>query len=497
MKRYLIFIIPLLVFTSCKKFLDVQPESDVTKEQLFTTEDGFEEALNGVYTRCTKADLYGGNLTFSNLDIMAQNYSFSNTDFQKIASFQYKQSILKDKNSQIWSAVYNAIGNCNEILQVIDKQKAVFSGNNYAIIKGEALALRAYLHFDLLRMFGASYKYNPNSKGIPYVTDVSIKSTPFSSVGDVINYAIIDLRNARTLLSNTDPIISAAYVVGYPNKTYSAGYTGLKQTETSSNTLFLQNRRHRLNYYAVCGELARVYLYKNDYQNALSNANDVISANKFPWTQKDDAFNNNVEQKDRIFYNELVFGWYAPHANDNSALVTLFSATNTAQYQPTPLQLNNIYEKSTVGAEDWRYRQWFFTATDVTPNRSYLVKYLVNSSPQVNLHPLMAPAFRLTEAYYIAAEASYDSNPTKAIEYLNTVRTHRGIIDLLPSTLGKTAFMNELVKEARKEFYGESQIFYMYKRLNLDIVAASGQIYPASNSIYVFPVPDDEAAYNN
>jgi hypothetical protein len=45
MKKYLIFIIPLLVFTSCKKFLDVQPESDVTKEQLFSTEDGFEEAL--------------------------------------------------------------------------------------------------------------------------------------------------------------------------------------------------------------------------------------------------------------------------------------------------------------------------------------------------------------------------------------------------------------------------------------------------------------------
>lgn len=141
--------------------MDVQPESDVAKEQLFTTEDGFEEALNGVYTRCTKADLYAGNLTFSNLDIMAQNYSFSNTDFQKIASFQYKESILKDKNSQIWSAVYNAIGNCNEILQVIDKQKAVFSGNNYAIIKGEALALRAYLHFDLLRMFWCFVQIQP------------------------------------------------------------------------------------------------------------------------------------------------------------------------------------------------------------------------------------------------------------------------------------------------------------------------------------------------
>jgi hypothetical protein len=179
MKKYLFFILPLLVLSSCKKFLDVQPESDVTKEELFSTEEGFKEALNGVYTKCASGDLYGGNLTFSNLDIMAQNYSFTDLNLQKIASFQYKENILKDKNSTIWSAAYSAIGNCNQILQMIDKQKGVFSGNNYAIIKGEALALRAYIHFDLLRMFANSYKYNPAGRGIPYVTTVGIKSTPF------------------------------------------------------------------------------------------------------------------------------------------------------------------------------------------------------------------------------------------------------------------------------------------------------------------------------
>lgn len=495
MKKYLIFIIPLLVFTSCKKFLDVQPESDVTKEQLFSTEEGFKEALNGVYTKCAGGDLYGGNLTVSNLDIMAQNYTFSDINNTKIASFQYKDPLLKDKNSTIWTAAYSAIGNCNEILEQVDKQKGVFSGNNYAIVKGEALALRAYLHFDLLRMFANSYKYSPTGRGIPYVTTVGIKSTPFSSVQDALNMAIIDLRNARTLLSNTDPIISAGYVVGYPNKTYPDGFTGTKQTETTSGTLFLQNRRHRLNYYAVCAELARVYLYKGDYQNSLSNANDVITANKFPWTAKEDAFNTNVQQRDNIFYDELTFAWYIPQANN--MMVALFTAPNVAQFQPTPLQLNNIYEKSTIGAEDWRYRQWFFTATDVTPNRSYLIKYTVNSTPLTNLHPLMAPALRLTEMYYIAAEATYDTDPVKAIDYLNIVRAHRGIIDQLPSNLSKTTFMNELVKECRKEFYGESQIFFMYKRLNLDIIAPSGLIYPASNNIFVFPVPDDEITYNH
>jgi hypothetical protein len=497
MKKYLFFILPLLVLSSCKKFLDVQPESDVTKEELFSTEEGFKEALNGVYTKCASGDLYGGNLTFSNLDIMAQNYSFTDLNLQKIASFQYKENILKDKNSTIWSAAYSAIGNCNQILQMIDKQKGVFSGNNYAIIKGEALALRAYIHFDLLRMFANSYKYNPAGRGIPYVTTVGIKSTPFSSVGDALNMAIIDLRDARTLLSEADPIRSAGYIIGYPSKTYPDGYTGQKPTETSSNTLFLQNRRHRLNYFAVCAELARVYLYKGDYPNSLSNANDVISANKFPWTEKEDAFNPNVQQRDKIFYKELTFGWYVDNKDINNMLTDLYTKVNVASYQPTPLQLDNIYEKSSVGAEDWRYRQWFLTATDVTPNRIYLVKYTKNSTPLINLHPVMAPALRLSEMYYIAAEASYDTNPATAIGYLNTMRTHRGIIDLLPTNLSKTAFMNELVKECRKEFYGESQIFFMYKRLNLDVIAPSGQVYPASNNIFVFPVPDGELTYNN
>jgi hypothetical protein len=495
MKKYLIFIIPLLVFTSCKKFLDVQPESDVTTEQLFSTEEGFKEALNGVYTACAGGNLYGGNLTVSNLDIMAQNYTFSDVNYQKIASFKYKEDILKDKNSIIWSSAYNAIGNCNQILQVIDKQKGIFSGSNYAIIKGEALGLRAYLHFDLLRMFASSYKANPAGKGIPYVTSVGIKSTPFLSVQGALDMVINDLRDARTLLSGTDPILSAGYVVGYPNKVYPDGFTGKKQTETTSSTLFLQNRRHRLNYYAVCAELARAYLYKGDYANSLSNANEVITTGKFPWTAKEDAFNANVQQRDRVFYDELAFAWYIPKSND--MMVALFTAANVAPYQPTPLQLDNIYEKSSVGAEDWRYRQWFYTATDVTPNRSYLIKYLTNSTPLINLHPLMAPAVRLTEMYYIAAEATYDTNPAKAIDYLNTVRTHRGIIDPLPVTLGKNAFITELVKECRKEFYGESQIFFIYKRLNLDIIAPSGLIYPASNNIFVFPVPDDEQTYNH
>ena len=67
----------LLLFTSCKKFLDVIPESDIAKDELFNTAEGFEEALNGVYSRATQGDIYGNELTFGLPDVLAQNYSIS------------------------------------------------------------------------------------------------------------------------------------------------------------------------------------------------------------------------------------------------------------------------------------------------------------------------------------------------------------------------------------------------------------------------------------
>ena len=495
MKKYLFIIISLLAFSSCKKFLDVQPESDVTKEQLFSTEEGFKEALNGVYVYCSSLDLYGGNLTFSNLDIMAQNYEFTDITYQKIASFQYSDDVLKDKSNAIWTAGYKAIGNCNEILEQVDAKKGIFRDKNYEIVKGESLALRAYLHFDMMRMFAPSYKNGSSARAIPYVTAVSIKPTSFSKVNEVMDKVIADLTAAKDLLKGTDPILSAGYIVGYPEKVYPDNFPEAnKSTEAANGSLFLQNRRHRINYYAVCAELARVYLYKADYVNSLLNANEVIDSKKFPWTDQADFFNSNVAQRDKIFYKELVFGWSIPESTKHT--VDLFSKTDAA-YVSLTTQIDQIYERTTVGADDWRRKQWFLDVAANSSSRSYLVKYTTNTAPIKNLHPIMAPGLRLTEMYYIAAEASFDSNPAKAVEYFNTARTHRNIGTLLTATITKAKFMDELVKECRKEFYGESQIFFMHKRLNRDIIATNGQIYPASNTIFVFPMSIDEQAYNN
>jgi len=494
MKKYLyIIVISLLVCSSCKKFLDVQPESDVTKEQLFSSEDGFKEALNGVYNFCAGKDMYGGRLTFSNLELMAQNYDPTNGSYKSIQSFLYTDRVVIGDNDGIWINGYKGIGYCNAILDAIDAKKSIFSGKNYDLIKGETLTLRAYLHFDLLRLFAPSFKNNPVAKAIPYVTTVSIKATAFSTTTEVLDKIIADLTEAKMLLKS-DQILSAGYVVGYPNQKTDDN-VAIPDKETANSTMFLQNRRHRMNYYATCGELARVYLYKEDFAKSLENANEVISSKKFPWTLKEDFLKTKIGQRDKIFYPELISAWYIP--DSKGMLEDLFSKDNSA-FSPTIVQKDLIFEKGSVGVDDWRWIEWFRDAPSAnSTSRAFLVKYVVNPDADGNLHPLVAPAIRLSEMYYIAAEASFDIDKAKAINYFNTVREHRGIGAGLAANIDKTSFLNKLVTECRKEFYAEGQIFYMNKRLNKEITNTNGLVYPANGRIFVLPLPQDEQAYRN
>jgi len=484
--KKIFYILALVAFTSCNKFLDVKPASQIDQSDLFKTEIGFEEALNGIYTLCSSSSLYGGNLTFTN-DILSQNYQFNDVVLQQTANFNYTLPSVVSKNADIWNTAYRAIANCNYLLAAVDDQKVQFSAGSRELIKGEALALRAYLHFDLLRMFAPSFVTGAGQVAIPYVTQVATKSTPNSTVQQVIDQALADLKTAKTLLKS-DPILSAGYVVGYPPSTTA--------TEMASSELFLQNRRQRINYYAVCGELARVYLYAGDKTNALINAQEVIQSNKFPFTKQDDFFASDAQKRDRILYPELIASWFIDNSDEVKFLQGLYTISNPT-YSGTIDQVSDIYELGGDGAEDWRYKQWFLSTASVTggANRAILQKYVKNADPLDNLHPLVAPAIRLSEMYYIAAEASYDTDPTAALDYYNTIRAKRGIGNTLTAVASKDEFINRLLSEARKEFYGENQLFYMYKRLNHAVVVSSTQVLPPSGNIFVFPKPQDELTY--
>ena len=490
MKKYFLIISGFVVLNSCKKWLDITPHSQVAAEDLFKTQEGFQEALNGVYTRASQGDLYGNELTTGFLDVMAQNFTLSTQldpyGYLQTQKFNFTDANFIGKINNTWSGLYNTIVNANLILGNIDAKKSIFTGNNFALIKGEALALRAYLHFDVFRMFGSGLSGAGTEVGIPYVTTYSNKVTTTSSPKDVLMHIISDLDSAKILLKTSDPIIESSYLVGYPG--------GDSVTERASPSLFMQNRRNRINYYAVCAELARVYLYQGDKTKALENALIVIQSHKFPWTKPGNFLNTDPGVQDKILYNELIFSWYIP--KEVTGLFNRFQ-TSTGGMFLSPADAQTIYETNSVGGEDLRYKVWF--QPDLNGNLSFR-KYARNPNGTtetddiLNPYPLNAPAIRLSEMYYIAAESSFASNPNDALGYLNEVRSRRGIISAL-TTSNSAEFINELIKDARKEFYGEGQIFYMYKRLNHNIVGQNGLIITASDKIFIIPKPVSEIEF--
>ena len=95
---------------------------------------------------------------------------------------------------------------------------------------------------------------------------------------------------------------------------------------------------------------------------------------------------------------------------------------------------------------------------------------------------------RMSEMFLIAAESGFDQDKENAISLLEELRLNRGIGGEISSTISAEKFREELTIEARREFLGEGQIFFMFKRLNQSVPTVSN--WKSEN--FVLNVPDSE-----
>src|SRR4051812_23068972 len=105
MRTFSLLIIIGCCMTSCKKWLDVKPQSEVSQDVLFSTEEGFQEALNGIYSRCAQEDSYGKEITCGFLDVIAQNYTMPSLDekhYKQAALFNYKNDSMIARKDRAW-----------------------------------------------------------------------------------------------------------------------------------------------------------------------------------------------------------------------------------------------------------------------------------------------------------------------------------------------------------------------------------------------------------
>ncbi len=148
------FFVMLLLLTcsmsSCKKFLEELPRDFVSPENYFNTENEINTALVGVYDVMGSAALYGEFL-WSQLEVTTDE-SFYRQSTTTIGLQVYNYDSNNSTIQVVWRALYAGIERANIVLANIDKPQ--MSDANRAVVRGEALFLRAYYYFLLVSNYG-------------------------------------------------------------------------------------------------------------------------------------------------------------------------------------------------------------------------------------------------------------------------------------------------------------------------------------------------------
>lgn len=456
--------------TSCEGFLDITPDGQVKRDEMLATNEGVEDALYGVYAKLRNTTLYGQEMYFSSLEIMSQTlYCYGNTGVTALGQYDYNNTTVKNVFAMIWNDMYNNISNVNSVLNapLVDGANA-YPANIY---KGEALALRAMMHFDLMRLFAEQITVNPNAKGIPYATEFSLKTPDFETLAENYNHVLADLQEAERLLAD--------------------------EGEYENTTSFMADRQIHLNLHAVRALMARVFLTKGDKEKALEYAEKVIAQSGRQLKTKTEVINDVAGVLSK---KECLFGVYF------SGFYTQVSAKlqQTISYSSLDLRgdFMEMYENGVSGL-DFRTTA-YFTSVDMGGTAKYrLSKFTDIYDLQNNASARPADLIqginmiRLPEMYYIAAECLLDKDYPKALDYFNEVVTNRGLDAL--SGEGEETLTQEVINTERyKEMIGEGQTFFNMKRQNLSIPSYDNSVtYRPEDGIYVVPIPDSEYENRN
>lgn len=451
--------IVLMTVSACSDWVDVSPKTDVKTEDLFTSEAGFKSALIGIYGRMTDLSLYGGNMTFDFMEKLVQRYD-NNKDSEEIRAkiYDYKnQADPKGKLASIWSNMYKDIANINNLLTFLESNGEYIRTDGYwEMIKGEALGLRAFHYFDLLRMWGPIYSQDSTAKAVPFRSEFNSDKIAPMAANKLAHKILDDLREAEKLLVNDK--MEYRYKFDEP---------------------FVGERSYRMNKYAVKALMARVYLWMENKTMAATYARDVINNCGLKLVRDN--------QKDVTMYDETLFGlsMYNMSEKLNSYWKSVLPFN-----QELWISDNNrmtVFESMTCGINDIRYKNGFgFIHGD---NQNMCRKYLGEDV----YYDENIPLIRLSEMYYILAESV---SLEESVEYINKVRNTRGIsrtYDLVYSNSFTDEVRKEaLLKEYQKDFFAEGQFFYFLKRHNCETFYRC----PVAKMVYyVFPIPDDEVEF--
>lgn len=485
-KKAVIYIVALICF-SCNSWLDIQPKLEIGQEDLFSTEDGFNDALTGCYALMKAEELYGRSMTITNLEYMAQHWvSSGSTD--ALRRFNYEDEYAKSIFQSVYNGLYNVIAQANDVIEHLDGQgmDVIHDQETVNRLKGEALAIRAFCHFDLLRIFGQVPLAEATiTVALPYAEVASEERVPAYDFATYTGKLLEDLNEAERLLGESDPVTEYTYAeLNDPNKLWGG----------DSDKGF---RRLHFNYWAVKALKARYYLYMGDVDNAYQSAMEVIDAQVHGEKVLDLSMTTDMNNRAYTLPSETLMALHSYDMGDR--LEPDFEGTNALSAANTRDELLwDIFEQESSDLRLQLFAEQVLTSSGGAI-KVVLRKYLQDDSglglegnqsvsAENNFVTMqMIPLIRLAEMYLIAVETA--PTLTEANTLMTTFKASRNLIHT--EYVSRNEVREDVLNQYQREFWGEGQMFYQYKRQMSESVQWC-LIAPIIESYYVVPLPDGE-----
>lgn len=433
------FLVVLTLITSCEDFIDLKPESYESVDNYYKNYDEINTALLGCL---------GGMRKPLSTEWMVTEVRSDNAKQQTPSSSSAPNLELNDLNLYVvgsphpqvynyWYSVYQNIRNVNLVLHALGVQynstdkvdeltdiKVTIDDAKRNKLIGEALFIRAYHYFNLVRLYGGVFMLTEP------ISPIEAKKINRSSVEDIYNLIVADLQMSSSLLSNT-PYSATSSDLGRP--TIWASKALLAKVH-----LTLGNKTEALSL------LTGIIL--NSGHTLLANYSDVFSITN----------EMNAEIIFAIRFKAGGLGVGSPFANLFAPSLSGSAVINGDgmgyDYPTTNLNTALIATDKRKSVSIGTYK------TTVLYVTKYLSPVMVKNDAENDF-----PVIRYSDVLLMMAEAQgYPSG----ISYINQTRNRAGIGDLPATVNNQALFEIELLKERRLEFAFENQRFFDLVRLN-------------------------------
>lgn len=439
----IIVIISAVLSSSCShNWLDLEPTDGVPSHTAIADVEGLKVARIGMY------DGLQGNSTYEEYYAARMIYygDVRGDDMQartagKRTSSLYEMKYKVSDAPEMWNVPYNVLRRANNIIKAVEGNEVKSSEKDKSTIRsvyGEALVVRALVHFDLVRVYGQTYTAdNGASLGIPIMTKpVGSKELPTrNTVKEVYDQVISDLKKA---------IDEGAL----PQKTKTSGY---------------------INHWTAKALLSRVYLYMGDNTNALKEAEDVINNSPYKLWSNAEYAANVWDKTSGAHGNEMLLEILNVSTDDYTDREGIAYLYNEDGYDDA-IATKAFCDLLQADPNDVRLTAMLASKDDdlkkvYKEDKVWVNKYPANSTGEMRLSNV--PILRLSEMYLNAAEAAVKlGNKEAAAKYLNAI-VLRANPDATPVA---DATLKRILTERRKEFIGEGHRFFDAMRNNETIV---------------------------